>query len=396
MVEPAPSQAPASGTRQRLSQLLERLDRQGRSGQVEVRSPRRRARVHIRKGYVVNTDVIEGAEDWALGAYLTESGTVDPADLMGAQRYADDKKMPLEDALLIRGLISEDVLKRFVDLQVQESLFPLFALPEVELEFLEERPRTPPLATSLPCTYVLKEADRRAELWPQLRRKVSPGRAVYKKDPALLPELLGYVESDGDDQEPLPEISASARVVFYHIDGVRTVSQVAKASGLGTFETFRALAELADNYLVELVTADGRGADAVRSQKSPMPTFVMWIAYVVLAGLLALGLQWVASNADRLGSSLTASSGDIAPVVEAHRLRAVEHALESYHLRHGTYPESLSVLATEGYLGRDARESISTLTYELTEVGYRLAREGTAADAPGGGPTAPETPKDPP
>ena len=351
--------------------VLALMDEQGRTGVLAVGGEHDQTRLHIRKGYVVYVDRPRGAEKWLLGEYLVSTRSAKLTDLLAALKESERTGGMVEDIIVERKLVSEDVLRRFSDLQVAELLFPLFPRTGLAIRFLEERPHSPEFVTPLPVSYILKEAERRAELWPAVRQRVGRPTAVYRKDGSVLPELLGYVQPDNDSDEPLPEISADARIVYFFVNGAKTVEQVARAAGLGLFETYRASAELLDAYLLTLVTTHGEG-ERTGAGESVLPRLVSIITYAVIAALLLLGAQWVIGRSSELRSSLTASSPAIDRVVERSRFHQIEGALQLHELQVGAYPEALADLVTGGYLGRDAAQAIGRLDYQVTETGYAL------------------------
>ncbi len=351
---------PEGGERWSFDRILALLDEQRRTGVLEVTAGTTRTRVHVRKGYVSHAERRDGI-DWPVGAYLLDSGTLTDVQLFEARRQAERRNLPVEDVLVDGGVVSADVMKRFIDLQVAEVLYPLFLERSLDIRFLEERPETPRFATSLPVSFILKEAERRAELWPPLRQRVGRTTAVFRKDDALLPEILGYADPD-PKAEPLPELSAGARVAFFHLGGARTVEQVARASGLGLFETYRALAELLDAYLITLADPNGKGE---RRADGPPPWrhVVTALTYAVFAALVFGGVQWVRGQADVLTVSAADPAGELGAVAGAVRAAQVRDAIQLFRLQRGTYPESLQELVAAGWVGPDVAPLLERMRY---------------------------------
>lgn len=368
----APADKRSAPTEWTLARVLASMGEQGRTGILEVASGSQATRIHMRRGQIVYAEHTSGTEAWPLGEYLLESGTVKAPALLEAREKAELMGVSLEEYLIDKKLVSEDVLKRFADLHVAEVLFPLFRRTKLSMNFLDERPHNPRLITALPVNFVLKEADRRAELWPELRRRVGGPRAVYGKDPSIMAEILGYVDAQPGDEEALPEMSASARVIFFHINGKKTVEQLARASGLGMFETYRALGELLDAMLLELIAHEGPGEQP--AQRSPhLPRIISVLAWLALAGLLALGVQWwLSGGAGDVESTLMSDSPEVREVIGRSQVADIEAALELYQIRTGEYPERLEDLITRGYLSSDVARTFEALTYERQDRAHVL------------------------
>ena len=355
--------------------ILTMLDRESRTGVLEVGAPGSGSttRVHMRKGYIVGIDQPTGEHAWILGEYLVRTETITRDQLLRARQLSQADGVALEEHLLKLPSLTEDILKRFKDQETSELLYPLFREAGLEIHFLEERPKPASHATTLPVSYVLKEAERRKSVWSQLRERVGRSSAVYQRDDAVMAIVLGYEQdkTPTDQGEPIPELGASTRMVYFHTNGERTVEQVARSSGLTTFETYRAYASLLDFDIVDLVTPHSKGEET-KSDSSVLPRIVSVITYGFVAIVLMLGAQWLWTNPAILTPSPVASS----PKIEQIRLDAskvqLEDALQMYHLRYGHFPERLSILSTEGLLGVGGESLLSHMAYSTDGQSHDL------------------------
>ena len=368
----------AAGSEWTFAKVLQLMDQEGRTGVLEVGSGDDTTRIHLRKGYVVGVTEKVGRGGWVLAEYLVQSGTVSAEALVAARREADKRSTEVEELLVERNLVSEDILKRFVDQQHAELLFPLFRRQGLAIRFIEERPTQSRFATPLPVSYVLKEAEREAEVWPTLRQRVGLPESVYRKDGSMMAELLGYVEPDDDSEEPLPELSANSRIVYFYVNGKKTVEQVARGSGLTLYETYKAMAELLDNYLLTLVTTHGEG-EQESDEGSHLPRVISVLTYLLLIGIVALGGQWATGSVSALEASATSSSPAIDQVVHNARFHIVQESISLFHLHLGVLPEQLDDLVTAGYYPRRAAGFFGELMYTVDEADhYTLGWKGAA------------------
>jgi len=350
-----------------------------RTGVLDVKSAGLVTRIHLRKGGVTMVERMGLDRQFPLADYLVESGRISSSELVEARQKCEMMDMPLDEYLVSKRLASEDLAKRYSDLHLADMLFPLFSRESLEIEFKDERPKSSGFATQLPISYVLKEAERRSGEWPELRRRVGSGHAVYTKDPAVLAELLGYVEPPEDDEEPLPELSGSARVVFFHVNGKKTVEQISRATGLGMYETYRGLRELLDAFLLEVETHEGVGEKP--PSRSPLTRMVTYTTYALIAVLLGLGGQWVVSNPDVLTFDRAAGSASILSQVQRSHMAQVRMALEVYHAQKREYPESLDQLAATDMLASATVASMRNMRYTRGSGGYTLTGPGAASSA---------------
>lgn len=352
-----------------LRRVLAAMSDNERTGVLEVTTGSSVTRIHLRKGGIVLAERKSAERYYPVADYLVESGRISTDTLIEARQKSASLEIPLDEYLVSKKLASEDLVKRFADLHVADLLFPLFSRPNLNIEFKEERPLTTNFVTHLPISYVLKEADRRSEAWPELRRRVGSSKAVYTKDPAVLAELLGYTAPTGND-EPLPELSGSARVVFFHVNGVKTVEQIGRATGLGMYEAYRGLCELLDAFLLELVSHDGVGEQPpISSQLSAVMTYV---TYALIAMLLGLGGHWVLTNPEVMALDRTAGSEEITQQIRNARVDNVRQSLEVYQLLKGVYPETLSELAEAEVVAPATINAMMGMDYRRSGASYRL------------------------
>ncbi|MGB0589831.1 MAG: DUF4388 domain-containing protein [Myxococcota bacterium] len=359
------------------SRVLTLMDEQDSTGILEIGVPSTgtTTHIHMRRGYVVDVEEVVGDHRWLLGDYLVLSGTTAHRKVVAAEKEAARKKTSVAEALVEANAVSADVLKRFVDLQTTELLFPLFEEEGLQIQFLEERPRTNPHATDLPVSYLLKEAERRHEHWPKLRNSVGRTSAVYDADKSVLAELLGYDEpaEDEDGEElAIPEVGMNTRIVFFLTNGAKTVEQVARASGLSLYDTYQAYDELLNFEVVDLITPHSKGEErSVGAQH--LPRLVTVFMYGFIAVILGLGGQWFFTHAEAFTPSSTASTKAIVEAVQTATFEQIEGALQLYALRHGTFPGDLETLISESLMRPNTRDTMAMLSYQSDGAHYALA-----------------------
>ena len=359
------------------SRVLTLMDEQDSTGILEIGVPStgRTTHIHMRRGYVVDVEEVIGEHRWLLGDYLVLSGTTDQRKVVAAEKDAKRKNTTVSEALVEANVVSADVLKRFVDLQTTELLFPLFEEEGLQIQFLEERPRTNPHATDLPVSYLLKEAERRREHWPKLRESVGRTSAVYDADRSVLAELLGYDEpaEDEDGEElAIPEVGMNTRIVFFLTNGAKTVEQVARASGLSLYDTYQAYNELLDFDVIDLVTPHSKGEERTTGGEH-LSRLVAVFMYAFIAIVIGLGGQWFLTHGEAFTPSSTASTPAIVEAVQTATFEQIEVALQLYALRHGTFPGSLEDLVTSALLRPNTEETMRLLSYQSDGAHYLLA-----------------------
>ncbi len=359
------------------SKVLTLMDEQSSTGILEIGVPSTgtTTHIHMRRGYVVDVEEVVGDHRWLLGDYLVLSGITDQKKVLAAEKEAARQKVSVAEALVSAKCVSSDVIKRFVDLQTTELLFPLFEEEGLQIQFLEKRPRANPHATDLPVSYLLKEAERRRERWAELRKEVGRSSAVYDADTSVLAELLGYDDPAEDAEEEdmmVADASVNARIVFFLTNGAKTVEQVARASGLSLYDAYQSYAELIELDVVELVTPHSKGEER-SSGGEHLSRLVSFAMYLFIAAVLAMGIHWFSTEGSALNIEAARSTEAISEAVHTATFEHTEVALQLYALRHGVFPQRLEALFKGAYLAPERRETMNRLSYESDGASYVLA-----------------------
>ncbi len=268
--------------------ILKFLASNRKTGILKVISAEGELLLHFSDGKIVGVDMPKGQE-WVIGQYLTEGEVISERKLMKALRIAADKGQTPEEVLVRKRFVSPDVLKRFMDLYSREVILPLFSKVGLVCSFLSDPPAENRWLPPVSVAFLLKEGDRRAREWPLLTKRIPSPGVVYAKDKSFIAQVV----KDGDEGgNPLfsdrldPELGANERIVYYFVDGRKTVKQVSRAAGLDLFSTFRALYTLENKFMVKMVSS--QGTEIVQDS-----VLVHAAVRVAFYGLIVLALAWL-------------------------------------------------------------------------------------------------------
>ncbi len=349
--------------------MLTHLNSDERSGIVETRSPSGEiTRIPLRRGAVVAVEQTTNADSWLLAEYMLRTKSVSTRSLLKARKRAEKTDQTLEEVLVERKVIGVDLLKRFMDLETEETLMPLFREEDLTVQFMEERPAPALYNSPLPVSYVLKEAERQSKRWSKLRQKVGRPDAIYRLDGPFSTSAMGFEPSE-DEEELEVELSGDARLVYFFINGKRTTEQIARCCALSLFQTMNAMKELLDAYLVALVTTHGPG-EQIREHSVFFPRLV-WLmtGLALIASVLLLG--------DGVRSLSTQEAAIVIPpeletAARKSRFRDAQESIRLFELSHGRFPMRLEELADQGFQLAPSLLGETSMRYLADERGFRL------------------------
>ena len=371
-----------------LGELFQLLASQHKTGLLEVTGlvPGPDLQVSLLSGRVVRLEY-SGRPTDVLGQLLVAARVVEPRQLRAALKLQKaSPATPLGEVLVAQGALDRETRDHFLRLQIRERLYGLFAASAGRYKFQPRPPNfTKPAFDPVGADTVLMEGIRRAEEWPLIRTRVLNDGAVFRvlrrpeaddDEAAALARALDDAFSEVvDDDEPgvgpngQKRLSRAERRVLDLVDGKRSVAQVVLETRLGSFETCKALYNLAQaGYLEVARTGRGRAGAGAQGRSGGAVALRVLVNLAVVGGLgLGSWQLWahrsaVAANAEELGES-------VGTRLRANRIVAISTALEIHRLTHGVYPDALQTLADLGLVAPFVLEPIDGRPWDYVGVG---------------------------
>jgi hypothetical protein len=358
------------------SDVMQKMYDEDRTGVLAVSGPNMNWDIHIRKGHVVCVDVV-GGDSWLLGDVLEASGMLSPGQLVRAERIAMKTGSTLGEVLVVKGLITLEALSRAYELQVRESLLPLFRRVGITCRFKKESPTPQPGAKPLPISFLIGEARRRDKLWPLLEERIPSLDTVYQcvegtarnvflsssgqtggSETSTIIASADIVDGDGP-------VSGSEKIVYYHLNGRKPVGTLALSTALGEFETTLAISRM----LGRGVVVQTLNPDSMR--KAPGKTIFPLLYQILFYGILAVFVAFVGLRF--MEGGFLGASGDKNPRIEQFHSESIKQrvhrSLAVYVLEKGVYPTALdSLVDAELMTEHELEEHGSSFKYRASEA----------------------------
>lgn len=406
-----------------LADILQLIGLQRKTGVLLLRRGEEEVRVGFEGGRVVSAEATLRPPDSLIGQYLLRSGKLTEQRLEAALREQRETMQRLGHLLVDKRWIDRDTIRRLLTLQLSETVYDLFRWKDGEYDF------QPGVTTAwdrefvepIQCDTLLMQGAQMVDEWPIIER-VIPSAAVVLRPTR---EAGRFLATTTDSQEgsgtvydqdidfgfipadPLQEregglrLGERERAALRWVDGQRTASEVAEMSGLGSFETFKTLAQLIELKLLEPVPSEMppaaapafsllRSAAAARMARLVVILLAafgtlaaaqdLWRAF--LPGTRPLPLPATAASAEWIGR--TAGLDVVRRAASVARMARIERGLQVHYLSHGTWPRRLDEVVERGllprYLARDPWGR--PYGYELVSGRYRIVEAGPLAGRP--------------
>jgi hypothetical protein len=311
-----------------------------------------------------------------LGQQLVRSGYLTRDQLEDLQSESERSARPLSDLLLATGLIELGTLETVQHLLTRETVFDVIRRQHGNFHFTAEQivHDTKP-ENLLGAEQILMDGLRMLDEW-QTFADVVPSEDVIFRRIGNLESARALTKGDADSR------LGHAERVIQLVDGRLSVRRVIDLSRLGTFEATRALAELRQAGVIDLVTQ--RKSASRRSRRSIRPIRILPTLRTALASALPfVVLGFMAFSEIPKASQANSLSGSAIPSRFEHRLgrrfelELVRGLVETRFFETGAYPIALEEIAEEAVL-----ESRSLTKSRLADYYYAVRDDEVVLLAP--------------
>ncbi len=351
-----------------IADILQLIGQQQKTGQLCLANKDQEVNVFFKDGNIVRVESVTRKKKDLIGNMLVRAEIITEAQLEEALETQRRTLKRLGDVLVSTGAITAERFKKMMQLQATETIYKLFSWDAGTYEFKAEPVVSDTEAiTPLRAESVLMEGFRMVDEWPVIRKKVNRLDMMFEPIKALPPPVNAEEDFDAAFDDAFAEkkkdenkgefksVGDSERRVYEEIERVpgRDVRKLIDVSGLGEFETCKALLNLINLEYVRPILPGGRSPTADREgilQKLGQGMGRLGASMATLGALLFVGTQF--SGGLSLASSPASSFADPAAqrFISRTQIKRIEAALEVFRLEKGEVPERLETLVEAGLL----------------------------------------------
>jgi len=368
-----------------LPDIFQLIGLQRKTGVLTLTHGAETVTVTFENGMVVNADSSAKRIEDRLGNLLVKQGRLSEEKLEEVLQKQKATLQRLGHILTSGGYISQKDLQTALQVQVSQNVFKLFRWKEGDYNFEQadkveyERASVQPMSAD----FILMEGIRMVDEWPIIEKRIPSLDIVFK--PAVDARMIEAGGGDEDEALGGSKGSASSKIrlsndeerVFRKVDGVRSVQGVIDATGMGDFDTCKALFDLLSR---SIIAPTGRGAatqgGAVAREEKASPAVGYAIAGVALVLALAGAAFQLRTPFGVLGRPPLLQDTFNLYLEEASRARLdrLDRALEAFRLANGSLPATLDDVVAAGLVDRSFLKDpwARPYHYEIAGRGYAL------------------------
>ena len=211
-----------------LPDVLQLLSLGQKTGCLSVTDRTDLGNIYFNDGWICHASIVNRRD--RLGDMLVKSEKITHEQLEQAiARQSQERHNKLGQILLQSGAITQADLEECVRIQVEEAVYYLFTWTQGSFRFeADVSPEGEDVSLSINPESLLLEGARRVDEWSLIEKKVPSFGSVFAVDEAR----LSATEVDLTEEQQL---------VVRLLDGERDVTQLIEESGLGEFDTGKAL-----------------------------------------------------------------------------------------------------------------------------------------------------------
>ncbi len=338
-----------------VTDIFQALSLQKKTGTLTVKSPDDTIKISFLGGQIVSADSASRGLEESIGTLLVRSGRLAAEDLLRVRETQKETQERLDLLLERQKLVSSEVLREALRLQIGRIIFAAFRCTEGRFRFRQEGVIGQDAALfPIPADSLLMEAVQFLDEWPKLEKKVPSPDMVYRRAPGL--ENLRLVLSADETGGGALLVSRREAEIWSWVDGRRRVEEILERALLSDLDAYRALADLQDRNLIvqeRLQAPAGTQPD----RKDPWISaraIGLWALFLLIA---ALAVREVPGNPWNLflhPPGERREAADLLKAVSLCRLGSIERALRVYYDSSGQYPKRVEDLLAAGVLTREA------------------------------------------
>ena len=185
--------------------------------------------VYFQDGRVIYSSVLNRPD--RLGELLVRNNVIARSDLSAAmEAQAHDKGARLGELLVREGALTEEQLRRYISLQIEEAVYHLFAWSQGSFHFDPgQSPDEGVILVDISAESLLMEGARRVDEWGLIEKKI----------PSL--DLVFEMQKNPEESEEDVELTREQNKLIPLLDGQRTVEELVHESGMVEFDACKAL-----------------------------------------------------------------------------------------------------------------------------------------------------------
>ena len=339
-----------------LADIFQLIGLQKKTGILFLKGIDNTINIHFEDGMVVKTEDSQKRPKYLFGNILVSRGKITKTQVKEALEIQKNTIQKIGHILVGQGLISKDDLRETLTFQMSETIYKVFRWKGGDYKFYQDkvdydRDTVVPISSE----HILMDGIRMLDEWPMLERSLPDIDTIL----TAKPDVINDEELAGDDifggfEKGKDTLSKESIKILKLIDGRRSIYEVIEYSGLGEFDTCKALVELIDKQYIFKSNSSRKSAivgdiTVPTEKKITLPLNIARFSYLAIALALAVLFVQVTGTRKIMNPRQTGFE-NLKESFALAQVKMLESNLSLYYLDYGGYPASLSDLKKLEYV----------------------------------------------
>lgn len=223
--------------------ILLRMARENRSGILRSRGAQNRFEIHIERGWIVNVTG-EFAGEPSVEEIIARSGFLDRATFDKIVRRIRKTNTPFVSYVIKKDLFSDVFLKRILENVIRERVNRIMEMQNVGIDFEKATPTPLRNLSFIHLPAYLRRFRNEFDVRQQVKARYGDGAQIPRKKAGTAVSFEAFEQDERFDVD--------ARIVYFFINGRRSMRDIHYISGLGYTRAGIAISKLVSAGYLEI------------------------------------------------------------------------------------------------------------------------------------------------
>lgn len=339
-----------------LADIFQLIGLQKKTGILFLKGIDNTINIHFEDGMVVKTEDSQKRPKYLFGNILISRGKITEDKVSEALEIQKNTMQKIGHILVGRGIITKTDLRETLSFQMSETIYKAFRWKGGDYKFYQDkvdydRDTVIPISSE----HILMDGIRMLDEWPIIELGLPDHDTVLTVKPnAAFDEEFAGDDIFGGFEKSKDILSKESIQILKLINGKRSIYEVIEYSGLGEFDTCKALVELIDKEYI--FKSDGSRRDTnvgeitVPTEKTfTLPLNIVKFSYIAIVLALFIFFTQV-TGTKNIMNPRQSEFGGLKESFAIFQVKMMENNLSLYYLDFGAYPATLSDLNKLDYI----------------------------------------------
>jgi hypothetical protein len=339
-----------------LADIFQLIGLQKKTGILFLKGIDNTINIHFEDGMVVKTEDSQKRPKYLFGNILISRGKINESQFSEALEIQKNTMQKIGHILVGRGLITKADLRETLSFQMSETIYKVFRWKGGDYKFYQDkvdydRDTVIPISSE----HILMDGIRMLDEWPIIEQGLPDHDTILTAKPsAAIDEEFAGEDIFGGFEKSNDTLSKESIQILKLINGRRSIYEIIEFSGLGEFDTCKALVDLLDKGYIFKSSGSRKesivGDITVPIEKTfTLPLKIAKFSYIAIVLALLIVFAQVTGTRKIMNPRQSGFRG-LKESFAISQVKMLDNNLSLYYMDSGAYPATLTDLMNLDYV----------------------------------------------